>query len=124
MAAITSVKTDVIFLSDVRVVNSCGVRNDMRVAGAFKDAKNKSYSMFWNSSKNSRGTAILIGNNLDFEPIRDVKDIEENFLLIKVRIGSQSIILGAVYGPNGTDGEFFTRLSEGLNLLQEGGARR
>ncbi len=41
VAAITASKTDIIFLSDIRIVNSAGVRNDMRVSCAFKDAKNR-----------------------------------------------------------------------------------
>jgi len=121
IAAITSVKTDIIFLSDIRQVNQNGVCNDQRTFNAFKDSKNKSYYFAHNSSKNSRGTAILIGHNLDFQILDEIRDPNENFLLLKVKIGEQSIVLGSIYGPNGTDNNFFTNLELGLRNLQIGG---
>ena len=100
VAAIKKINTDIIFLSNIRLTNQHGVKNDHKVFNAFKDAKGKSYYFTGNSTKNSRGTGILIANSLDFEIISKVSDPDENFLLIEVHINKMLCILGAVYGPN------------------------
>jgi len=120
VAAITSTKSDIIFLSDVRLVNPQGVNNDFRVATAFKDSKNRSYSMYHNSKKNSRGVVILVGNTLDIEILGTDADLNENYLLIRAAMGTNQLIIGAVYGPNSTDRAFFHNLERGIERISGG----
>jgi len=121
IAAITSTKTDFIFLSDVRVVNAQGVRNDERVTKAFMDAKDRSYLSILNSTKNARGVGILIANDLDYELLNTVRNVDENFLTIKIKLKGKKFILTAVYGPNNADLNFFNNLDDTINQLSEQG---
>jgi len=120
IAAITSVKSDVIFLSDIRLTNPQGVKNDQRVTNGFKDSKNRSYDFFWNSTKCSRGVAILSGHSIDFEVISLSRDESENFLLMEVKIGTVTMVLGSIYGPNTADAGYFQKLSEDIAGILRG----
>ena len=114
VTAITSIKSDIIFLSDTRLTNASGVQNTERVSTLFRDNKNKSYSCFFNSSKNSRGVGILIANEIPITVINRIDDVDENFLVISAKINNFRIILASVYGPNGINREFFTKLEEAI----------
>ena len=120
VAAITSIKSDIIFLSDIRLVNPQGVNNDFRVTAAFKDSKHRSYSMYHNSKKNSRGVAILIGNTLDIDVLGIEKEQNENFILIRASLGKNLLIMGAIYGPNSTDRAFFNTLERSIERISGG----
>ena len=115
---ITSTQTDIIFLSDLRLVTSTGVQNDERVFNAFRDSNHQSYFAHLNSKKNSRGVGILISNRINNTVLDKVLDDEENFLLLKCKVESNTFIIGAVYGPNGTDRVFFQKLSDAINQLK------
>ena len=116
VAAITKIKKDIIFLSDIRLLGN-GAPNEYRVSQAFKDAKSRSYKCIFNSSGNSRGVAIAIGNDLPADIIQIKCDTDENYLLLKIKIFNKDLIVGAVYGPNGTDRQFFVRLKRDLETL-------
>jgi exonuclease III len=70
--------------------------------------------MYHNSTQNKRGTAILISTDIDHEIIGTFKDQTENMLLLHCKILNYEIILGAFYGPNGTDRNFFNSLNKYL----------
>jgi hypothetical protein len=76
-------------LSDIRLTNAHGVKNDDRVFNAFRDSKDKSYNAILYSSKNSRGVGILIANNLEFDILSRIDDPEENLLVLKINIKTQ-----------------------------------
>jgi exonuclease III len=99
--AIAGYKSDIIFLSDTRLNG-----RDVTVT----EKLTLLYKMYHNSTKNSRGTAILISNRLDHEILDMVKDNDENILLIKVRINGVELGIGSIYGPNDNacDGFFST----------------
>jgi hypothetical protein len=56
--------------------------------------------MYCNSTKNSRGVAILVSNKVQHEVLESIASADENFLLMKVIIDGVQLVIGAVYGPN------------------------
>ena len=102
LAAIKDLNTDIIFLSDTRLVSNKGISGANRLRTSLRDAKGKKYDLFANSSTNSRGVAILADSNLHLVPIRTYSDPEENFLFIRANINGCAVLLGAIYGPNNT----------------------
>jgi exonuclease III len=69
-----------------------------------------SFTVILNSTKNKRGVAILINNNLPFSEEETVRDVDENIVLSRLRINGKSFIIGSVYGPNKHDQNFFNTL--------------
>ena len=118
MAAITSIKSDFIFISDIRLVNSNGVPSEERVKSAFRDSKNNSYESFFNSTKNGRGVGILVANSLNFYNHAQINDTEQNFIAIKGSISDKICILVSVYGPNSANRTFFGDLERAINQLR------
>jgi hypothetical protein len=101
---ILKLKTDFIFLSDVRISSY----ND--VVSIFRNNQYGSYSTHFNSTKNKRGVGILINNLLTFAELARREDTDENYLLLRIRIRGSILIIGAIYGPNTVDNDFFERL--------------
>jgi exonuclease III len=98
-SAITEYKTDIILLSDTRL---------NKRDHALSDKLRLMYKLHHNSTKNSRGVAVLFRNNLDYEVLESVADDIENILLFRVRINGTELCIGAVYGPNDNEcGTFF-----------------
>ena len=113
VAAIKNLDTDVIFLCDTRLVSNKGISDAKRLKDSFRDAKGKKYDVFTNSTTNSRGVAILTDTALCISPMDTFCDPEENFIFIKAKINDTLLLLGSVYGPNGTGRDFFRRV-EGI----------
>ena len=113
IAAIKNLNTDVIFLCDTRLVSHKGISGAKRLKDSFRDATGKKYDVFTNSTSNSRGVAILTDTALCISPIDTFRDPEENFIFIKTKINDNLMLLGSVYGPNGTGRDFFRRV-EGI----------
>jgi hypothetical protein len=65
LMAIVMSKADVILLSDTRVVSSQGVCSTQRITNWLRGCKVRQYMPLFNSSMNSRGTAILFASSLD-----------------------------------------------------------
>jgi hypothetical protein len=57
---IVSLKSDIIFLSDIRLCNSSGISDVKKIAETFKVNPYGSYSFYHNSRMNKRGVGILI----------------------------------------------------------------
>ena len=77
----------------------------------------RSYSIVYNSKKNSRGVGILFANNLSYTILEERRDEEDNWLLVKCLLAGKTCILGAIYGPNQVDENFFTGLANALSAL-------
>jgi exonuclease III len=75
------------------------------------------YECYFNSSQNKRGVGILINKKISYLVQERRDDPAENFLLLKVSIAGEPIIIGSVYGPNNTDLQFFHNLSTGIRDL-------
>ena len=68
---------------------------------------------------NSRGVAILLNNTFEFEITNQINDINGNFLILELNLpGILSIIIGNVYGPNSDSPNFYTKLNNILNDLE------
>jgi exonuclease III len=114
LISVTKSESDVIFLCDTRL--NC----DLQIVGV-NDIKKKlgflGYSFFHNSTRNSRGTAILISNKLLFN-IEDVyKDGDCNILMLKIKINETNITLGSIYGPNHDDEDFFNNVKSAIDAF-------
>jgi hypothetical protein len=107
LAAIANSMSDVILLSDTRVISSKGVSSTQRIQKCLRDCKICSYSAFFHSNANSRGVAILIRNDLSFKILREYRDDMENFYLLDIEINDTRYGIGAVYGPNNTSRDFY-----------------
>jgi hypothetical protein len=89
--SVTKNGADIILLCDTRL------NSDKQVAGVNdieKKIRFRGYSFFHNSSKSSRGTAILISNRLDYTINGTFVDDNCNILLLNVSIGNVSIAVG------------------------------
>ncbi len=101
-------------LSDTRL------NSDRQIAGLNdieKRLKFLGYSIFHNSQINSRGTAILIANSLDYAVNNTFKDDDCNILLMKIRIKGVSVTIGSIYGPNHDNQPFFDTLKEKITMF-------
>ena len=107
ISAIVGYKTDVIFLSDVRLNGKEQVVTEkLRLW----------YKMEHNSSMNRRGVAILFSNQVEYEILDSARDLQENALLLKVKINDNELVLASVYGPNDNNcADFFGFLTATLN---------
>jgi len=114
---ITKLRTDVIFLSDLRLSNRNLTNNIEDLKKNFRVNPYRSYNFLYHSSKNKRGVGFLINSNLDFSELSRVVDTEENFLAIKASIEGTVYILCSIYGPNLHCPEFFTQLAAAINQL-------
>jgi exonuclease III len=113
ICGITKLKSDVIFLSDVRLSNKNLVSASGDIKKNFINNPYEKYDMFYNSTKNKRGVAILIKNSIQYEILEQKNSDCENILLLKVKIKNSEIILICIYGPNGSDMEFFNTVGGG-----------
>ena len=55
----------------------------------------------------SRGTAILIKNDLDFKTLEVERDEEGRYVMAKIEIEKKTYLIVSVYGPNNDDPQFF-----------------
>jgi hypothetical protein len=77
LTAILELNSDIIFLSDLRLSNATATKEIEKV---FACNQVNNFRFFHNSSKNSRGTGILLSNKLDFNCVEEYRDREENIL--------------------------------------------
>jgi hypothetical protein len=114
LEAVTATKSDFIFLSDIRLVNTRGVKGSERVSRYLRDNKNRAYEMHHHSTGNGRGVAILIAISLNVIIEHCWKDQAEIAIIMDVTLDNCKLTLGAVYGPNNTGREFYRFLRETL----------
>jgi hypothetical protein len=84
---ITSLRTDIVFLSDVRLCNAMGVSNSAVLTDSFRTNPYGAYKMTLHSRSNKRGVGILIKHSIEF------------------------------YGPNNVQAEFFQSLKRSLVIM-------
>ena len=110
IVSILNLNTDIIFLSDIRL---SGKHRQM------EDAFRLNYKLIHNSTQSRRGVAILLRNDLAVEVLEEVRDNQENILLLKVRIDNADLLIGAIYGPNTNDFTFFNFLYAALERFRD-----
>ena len=69
-------------------------------------------------SSHSRGTAILIRNNMQYNIITEIKSDSGNYVIIVCKIGADAYAFINVYGPNEDSPTFFENLSEQIDNLE------
>jgi exonuclease III len=114
---VVKLKSDIIFLSDVRISNRSLVSSKDDILNILLHNSECSYSGYFNSSSNKRGVGILVKKSLPFLAERELRGRDENHLLIKAQIKGKPVILGAIYGPNTLNVEFFRDLESDINSL-------
>jgi exonuclease III len=115
---ICSLKTDIIFLSDLRLCNKSGATDMKFVNKIFAVNPYCSYRFFSQSTKNCRGVGILVKKSLNFVCLDTERDLlTDNFLLLRATLQNQTVIIGAIYGPNKRDDDFYDRLNVSLERL-------
>ncbi len=114
IVAITSVRSSIILLSDLRL---CANQTQIeKIRKMFLTSSNKSYQFFYNSEKNSRGVGILIDSSLSFSIIDSYKDTNQNILGLNIKINGTELFIASIYGPNDNEKCFFDDLSNVLSL--------
>jgi exonuclease III len=114
---ITKLATDIIFLCDTRLSNKNLVTCEDEIRKDFQLNMYDGFDCFFNSKRNKRGVGILINKKIPLIVQEREDDVEENFLLLKVAIAGEMIVIGSIYGPNHLDLEFFNKLTVGLIKL-------
>ena len=101
---ITKLKTEVIFLSDIRL-GKPGPSID-KVQRTFLVNPYCPYDFFFNS-KNSRGVGILIKHNIS-AVVEELFAVEaENILVLKVSTSGKAFLICSIYGPHQKEPGFF-----------------
>jgi exonuclease III len=97
----------VVLLSDVRLNGKDKI---------FSDKLKLWYKVYFNSTKNSRGVAVLIRNLVEHELLESAVDPQENVILLRIVLGGVEAVIGAVYGPNDNNcAPFFYFIGATLN---------
>jgi hypothetical protein len=112
--AITSVRSSIIFLSDLRL--SKNQSQIEKIRKMFLTNSYRSYNFYYNSDANSRGVGILIDSSLSFTITDSYKDNNQNILGLNITINGTALFLASIYGPNDNDKSFFVDLAAVLSL--------
>ena len=108
--------TDIILLCDLRLNKSKCVPD---LEKSFLGASGGAYQFRYNSSKNSRGTGILIKNSLSPTINYEFKDSTENILGLNISLGEEKVNIVSIYGPNSDDMNFFVELYRFMALFPD-----
>jgi hypothetical protein len=112
---ICSLKSDIIFMCDLRMYNKAGLTDLKFAYDTFAMNPYRSYNFIYHSTTNS---GILVKKSLNFDYLEMKRDEEDdNFILLRTKISNITVILGSIYGPNKKDDNFFRRLRNALSGL-------
>ena len=77
------------------------------------------YDVYFNSySSNSRGVAIFFNNDFEFTVHKDIIDDTGNFIALDLTIENQRLSLISIYGPNEDNPEFYGKIAEIIDELE------
>jgi exonuclease III len=105
IVSISDLNTDIIFLCDTRLNGK-----HLNIIDSFR----LRYHFYYNSSMNKRGVAVLIRNGIDFSVLEEVRDAQENALLLRILLQGREVLIGSIYGPNTNDLTLFEFLETEL----------
>jgi exonuclease III len=114
ICGITKLKSDIIFLSDIRISNKNLVSSSKDLEHYFVNNPYEKYDFLFNSSRNKRGTGILLKKNCSYQILHQRAADDENSILLHVNLKGTEIVLISIYGPNNTDNAFFVQLDNWL----------
>jgi exonuclease III len=112
--AICSLKSEIIFLSDIRMGQISNQQSTLKVSNTLNRSSLREHVFMANSSDNKRGVAILISKKLNPEVLDTFQDQNQNLLLIECMVNGHRLILGSVYGPNSTCRQFYRDITNFL----------
>jgi hypothetical protein len=106
---ITKLRTDIIFLSDLRLNNAQNISCIPTVRSTFRTNPYGGYEFVHNSTMNKRGVGILLKISTCSRICEEWRDPAENSLLLKLQIEGKpfTFIAGCIYGPNKHEPAFF-----------------
>jgi len=114
---IARMRADIIFLSDIRINETTGLSHKETIEHLFKFNPYKSYDCYFNSTRSARGVGILIATELEYNIENTRADRNENIIVMRINVGGHTCTVGAVYGPNSRDPEFFNELTNYITDL-------
>ncbi|MCP4052914.1 MAG: endonuclease/exonuclease/phosphatase family protein, partial [Mesoflavibacter sp.] len=100
--AMLKTKPDILFIQDIRLNNKENIFSKevrFNIAG--------SYLSYCNSSKGERSVAILIKQTLNHEIIKSFCSVDENILILDLKINEFRLSLVSCYGPTVSKNRFF-----------------
>ena len=92
---ITAKRSDIILIVDTRMGQKVKELEKM-----MQITRNGKYKLYSNSTRESRGVAIAVKSTLFHEVYEIIKDPNENYLILKVKVQGKKIALGVIYRPN------------------------
>jgi hypothetical protein len=111
LSALINYKTDIILLSDIRLNG----KHDTVLSKL-----NLWYKVYFNSTRNSRGVAVLISNQVEHSVLETSVDPQENALLMKLCIKGKNVVIGSIYGPNDNNClSFFDFINQTIGRWQD-----
>jgi exonuclease III len=116
ICGITKLRSDLIFLSDVRISNKNLVSKENDLKNLFLNNPYEKYNAYFNSTQNKRGVGILIKNNLQAQILDISSSEDENLIQIRATIRGSEVCLICIYGPNNNDLQFFENLANYIRL--------
>jgi exonuclease III len=114
MDAICSLKSEILFLSDIRMGQISNQQSTLKVSSTFNRSRLRDHIFLSNSTDNKRGVAILISKKLNPEVLDTFRDQNQNILLVECNINGNRLILGSIYGPNSTCRQFYRDITSFL----------
>jgi exonuclease III len=117
LIAITDLRTDIIFLSDIRL--NKGTAQLEKITKIFACNSNRNYKFFFNSTMSKRGVGILIADALNVSVDHEYVDSNENILGLTITVNGTMLKLCAIYGPNHNDKKFYDNLLNFISAAPE-----
>jgi len=106
-----SKKAGIIFLQDMRL----GLEGEGIFRKRLEFHKYGNFHLYSNSSKSSRGVAIVIDSKIPYKILDSVKCNLENYIILKISVRDSVFIIGSVYGPTVTqDTNFMENLKRDI----------
>ena len=93
LESILNLNADIILLQDVRL----GLDGKNILQKSLDFNKYNRYKLYANSSSNKRGVAILFKNSVQHDVLDMKMCPDENYLLIKVKVGCCEFLIGSIY---------------------------
>jgi exonuclease III len=115
LIAVTTLCTDIIFLSDIRL-NDDNVAVD-KISKVFLCNNNRNYYFHYNSPYSRRGVGILIACDIPCTIINTYSDPGSNILGLVLETDKYLFSIVSVYGPNDNDKVFYSNISEFISKL-------
>jgi exonuclease III len=106
-----------VFLSDLRLIRKDGLDITNKLKAALLTGTGRKYDLWENSTRKGRGVAILIARDLNCQVLDAIEDIDENIVMLKIKLNGSLFIISSIYGPNSGSADFYENLDVFLTNL-------